>query len=278
MSDADAGYLLGIGDFSRFTTLSVRMLRHYDERGLLVPAHVDPHNGYRFYAPAQLKTAGRIRALRDAGCGISQIGTLLPLFDDGDALRAALVGHARRLTVAAQQIADQRALLDTILNQVKESTMPITVSTRTVPAMTVLGLRRIIANYQAEGELWGEFGALVKSDPQLSMADFGKTWGTTFYDDDYKESDVDVAVWGEYLGDRSPAEPLSVIEMPEQQVAYATLYGPYEGTSAVSEAIGAWMAEQGLSLAGPMFNLLIVSPAQDPNPENWVTELNFPVK
>ncbi len=62
-------YLLGIGDFSRFSRLSVRMLRHYDERGLLVSAHVDAFNGYQFYAPEQLRAAGRIRALQDAGGG-----------------------------------------------------------------------------------------------------------------------------------------------------------------------------------------------------------------
>ncbi len=36
----ESGSLLGIGDFSRYAGLSVRMLRHYDERGLLAPAGV----------------------------------------------------------------------------------------------------------------------------------------------------------------------------------------------------------------------------------------------
>ena len=48
-------------------------------------------------------------------------------------------------------------------------------------------------------------------------------------------------------------------------------------TSAVAEAIGQWISEQGLTPSGPMFNVNIVSPAQDPNPENWVTEVNYPI-
>ncbi|GAA3158787.1 MerR family DNA-binding transcriptional regulator [Nonomuraea salmonea] len=42
------GYL-PIGRFARLCRLSVKRLRHYDELGLLVPAHVDPDSGYRHY-------------------------------------------------------------------------------------------------------------------------------------------------------------------------------------------------------------------------------------
>ena len=275
MNDNDSAYLLGIGDFSRFTMLSVRMLRHYDERGLLVPAHIDPWNGYRYYSPAQLRTAGRIRALRDAGCGISQIAELLPLFDDADALRIALVEHARSLDAAAQKIADQQAFLASI--NLKEPTMSIIVDTRVVPAMTVLALRRTVADYHAEAGLWAEFSDLLKSPAGPGMSQFGKRFGTTYYDPDYQETDVDMAVWAELTGPYDPPEPFAVVQIGEQRVAYATLYGPYEGTGAVCEAIGAWMTTQGLTVGGPMFNINIVSPAQDPNPENWVTEINYPI-
>jgi DNA-binding transcriptional MerR regulator len=40
------------------------MLRHYDEIGLLAPAHVDPVNGYRYYRADQLRVAATIRELR----------------------------------------------------------------------------------------------------------------------------------------------------------------------------------------------------------------------
>ena len=41
-----------IGQFSRMTLLSARMLRHYDRLGLLRPGDVDPSNGYRYYSRA----------------------------------------------------------------------------------------------------------------------------------------------------------------------------------------------------------------------------------
>ncbi|WP_374020100.1 MerR family DNA-binding transcriptional regulator [Paenibacillus thiaminolyticus] len=36
-----------IGDFSKLTQVSIRMLRYYDEIGLLKPARVDELTGYR---------------------------------------------------------------------------------------------------------------------------------------------------------------------------------------------------------------------------------------
>ena len=54
--------MLKIGEFSKLSRVSVRMLRHYDEVGLLAPSEVDPMTGYRYYSERQLITAGRIAA------------------------------------------------------------------------------------------------------------------------------------------------------------------------------------------------------------------------
>lgn len=59
--------MLKIGEFSKLSRVSVRMLRHYDELGLLAPSEVDPMTGYRYYSERQLIAAGRIAALRALG-------------------------------------------------------------------------------------------------------------------------------------------------------------------------------------------------------------------
>ena len=54
--------MLKIGEFSKLSRVSVRMLRHYDEIGLLKPAEIDRFTDYRYYREDQLPTAGRARA------------------------------------------------------------------------------------------------------------------------------------------------------------------------------------------------------------------------
>ena len=48
---------MSIGDFSRATNMSVKTLRYYHRVGLLEPADVDPHTGYRRYTIDQVPTA-----------------------------------------------------------------------------------------------------------------------------------------------------------------------------------------------------------------------------
>ena len=38
-----------IGEFSKLTQVSVRMLRYYEKAGLLKPAEIDHFTGYRYY-------------------------------------------------------------------------------------------------------------------------------------------------------------------------------------------------------------------------------------
>ena len=50
--------MLKIGDFSRLSRVSVRMLRYYDEMNLIKPVRVDKFTGYRYYSEDQLLTMG----------------------------------------------------------------------------------------------------------------------------------------------------------------------------------------------------------------------------
>jgi PPM family protein phosphatase len=71
--------LLSIGEFARAARLSPKALRLYDELGLLRPETVDPGNGYRRYAPAQLERARLVAWLRMLGMPLADIRTVIEL-------------------------------------------------------------------------------------------------------------------------------------------------------------------------------------------------------
>lgn len=66
-----------IGEFSRLTQVTVRMLRYYDETGLLRPARVDPRTGYRLYETRQIPRLNQIIYLRDSGFNVAEIAAAL---------------------------------------------------------------------------------------------------------------------------------------------------------------------------------------------------------
>ncbi len=67
---------LTIGELSRRTGLSVKRLRFYSNEGLLPPAARSP-SGYRLYSEEHVVRIDLIRALRDAGVGLADIGRVL---------------------------------------------------------------------------------------------------------------------------------------------------------------------------------------------------------
>ena len=59
------------------THMTVRTLRHYHQVGLLEPAEVDPHTGYRRYTTDQIPTAQVIRRFRDLGMPLEEVQAVL---------------------------------------------------------------------------------------------------------------------------------------------------------------------------------------------------------
>ncbi len=269
--------LLSIGDFSRYAGLSIRMLRHYDERGLLEPAEVDPVTGYRRYAPSQLSRAGRIRSLRDAGCGIAEISELLPLFDDPAAFSLRMASHLRRLDEEALRLSRQRALVDSLVAAAGSRGAPIAVQERDFPSLRVLLTRRTVADYPAEGELWADLRRLLAHGGVVDSAELGEAIGATYFDDEFRDEDVEMAIWREFTGDPPKGTDFEVALLPPQRVAWATHRGGFDTLARTTEAVGAWVADRGLARTGPMFNVYVVGPGVEPNPDAWITEVNVPV-
>lgn len=99
--------LLSIGEFARAARMSVKALRHYDALGVLVPAHVDPHSGYRRYERAQLRDALLITLMRQADIGLPVVRSALA---DREQLPALVDAELARLRARAQRAQTALAL------------------------------------------------------------------------------------------------------------------------------------------------------------------------
>jgi DNA-binding transcriptional MerR regulator len=65
-----------IGELAERTGVSVRMLRYYEQEGLLQPQR--RNSGYRDFGEAEERTVRRIRTLSEAGLKLASIRQLLP--------------------------------------------------------------------------------------------------------------------------------------------------------------------------------------------------------
>ena len=241
-SVTDTPDLMPIGRFSSLSRISVRMLRHYDAHGVLVPAVVDALTGHRRYDGAQLADAAAIRRLRDVGFGVSAIGAVLavrgtPAFDD--ALRAQRL----ELAAAAEDAATRLRLIDTLI---QEPAMTDTVSLTELPDRTIVHLRGVVPDYAGEGQLWERFLPALQ-EQGIAMTGPG---GCIEHDDEFRESDVDESVFIEVPAGTAVAAPLAVFDAPAARVVEAVVTGPYaQAIPRAHELIGQYVAAHGLTLA-----------------------------
>src|SRR4029077_17807431 len=112
-----------IGDFSRATHLSVRMLRHYHELGLLEPVEVDVDSGYRRYAPEQIVTAQVIRRFRDLDMPLEDIQVVLKA-PDVETRNRVIANHLTRLESSLARTQQTVASVRSLLDRPQDSSMP----------------------------------------------------------------------------------------------------------------------------------------------------------
>jgi len=106
---------LSIGEFARATGLTPKALRLYDDLGLVMPASVDPLNGYRWYAEDQVEQARLVASLRLIGMPLARIAAVL-----------AGPGSADEIAAYWRQVeadtASRRAIVRTLVQRLHEET------------------------------------------------------------------------------------------------------------------------------------------------------------
>ncbi|MEV4741361.1 MerR family transcriptional regulator [Streptomyces sp. NPDC049555] len=107
-----------IGELSRRTGVSTRLLRYYEEQGLLQPER--DTNGYRRYHADAAERVARIRELLAAGLTTDVIRDLMPCAQSG-----GLVGCARSSRLLDDQLARVEDQMDE-LRRKREALLEVT--------------------------------------------------------------------------------------------------------------------------------------------------------
>lgn len=270
--------MLKIGDFSKLSRISIRMLRHYDEIGLLMPDHTDAFTNYRYYSASQLPIAERIIALKEMGFSLATIGQILKEYDDPMALAEFLAVKRLELQDEVETVNHRLLLLDTAVKRLRkdETAMHYNVTLKTMPKRYVASVRMIIPAYDQESVLWNTLNAETSS---LSLQPEENCFAlAAFHDEGFKESDVDVEIQIAVKGTYENTEHVVFKTVPSIEIASATYKGSYDQITAVNQAVAKWVEDNGYTFNGPMFCIYHVSPAQTDDPNELVTEVCYPVK
>lgn len=253
----------------------VKTLRYYHQIGLLEPARIDDFTGYRFYTAVQLSRLNHILALKDLGFSLEQIGQIIGDDLSPEQIRGLL--QLKRAELARQIEADQARLarLESRLKQIeKEAKMPdYEVVIKQVDKMHIGGVRDIVANYASVGPLYEELFAALG---QHGIAPAGPVMAI-YYDEEYKESDVDVEAAVPVSGGSLPKGRVMIRELPGTEVASLVRTGPYDDFTPAYQALMGWIEANGYRIIGPNREIYLRGPEAGVDPAQFVTEIQFPV-
>lgn len=265
-----------IGEFSKLTQVTIRMLRYYDEAGLLKPAEIDPWTGYRLYCVEQIPVLNKIVYLRDSGFSVAEIAAALNSRDEND-----IIGQLQKKQAEIEEnIQAEKEKLHKIELAKKElrgskNDMLYQVSIKSIPSVQVLSLRKVIPDYYAEGQLWMDLSEFVRRQRiEVSPETF-----SIYHDNEYREKEVDVELcvpvkkagrsMGEFTFRCTEAVPLMACTM---------VYGEFSNIAGAYLAFARWLQENSQYEMGAVTRQIVHrGPWNEENPGKYLTEIQIPL-
>lgn len=269
--------LFQIGEFSKLSGTSSRMLRHYEKQALLIPDKKDPITGYRYYTAQQLTTINQIKQLQKMGFSLATIQTILSS-ENVTIFETQLSIREKELQKEVEVLKTQQAMIDSIqqLFDKKMAYLDYAVVKKTLPKRQVMSLRKHISNASDEYTLWQKLYEEVEKQHVEVIPAFSGI--SIYHDPEYKEKNVDLEVQNTVTGTYMNTPEILFRKIDEMAVASVTFSGPYTQLPQVMEALARWIEVHSYQISGPMFNVNHVSPATEQNSEKWVTESCIPIE
>lgn len=265
-----------IGEFSKLTQVTIRMLRYYDEVGLLKPKQIDPWTSYRMYSIEQIPVLNKIVYLRDCGFNVAEIAAALDNGHDSFVVEQLDKKHGE----IKQLIQLENEKLEKIELAKKEllssrNEMHYNVSIKSIPEYQVLSLRRIIPTYYAEGDLWKELSSFAAQNQVTASSN---TF-SIYYDKEYKEQNVDVELCvpvkkaGKNMGEfiYRMAEPVPIM-------ACTMVYGEFANIAGAYLAFAEWLQKNSqYQMIGEERQIVHRGPWNESDPQKYLVEIQIPL-
>lgn len=269
-----------VGEFATLARVSKRLLRYYDEIGLLKPAHTDRSTGYRYYSAEQMVQLNRILVLKELGLSLEQISRMLHDDVSTDEMQGMLLLKKaeieQQLRAELQRIRKIEARIGAIRST--ENDTPLDVVIKPIPAQSALSVRSVFQSFETAVMTHHQIRAAL---PERSG------YGLCFiicHDDEVVDHDMNLEMG--CLIETTSHDPVTLYDglqlttrqLPaEPMMATTIMTGALEIIHAGYGQMGLWVETNGYRLAGTPREITIKA-AQSVGGGDLVTELQFPVE
>ena len=268
---------LKIGEFSKMMQITVKTLRHYEQKGVLVPNEVDEWTGYRYYSITQMQRLNTIRGLQRQGFTLEEIKELL---EDGaqtpsiEQLTQKIEETERQL----QLLTERRSQLLKWMDSHKQIKTMEKFCIQSLPEIIVASHREVISGYSALGLL-----CVNKIGPEMQRLGCkcpppGYCF-TIEHNQEFCAENIDIEYCEQVEEMGNDSDIIQFKRLPAVEKALCMKHvGPYERFyESFTEAL-AYMEEQGYRLAGHPRTCYIDGIWNQEDSEKWLSIIQIPIE
>ena len=268
---------LKIGEFSRLMQVTIKTLRHYEQKELLIPDEVDEWTGYRYYSIGQMQKLNSIRNLQRLGFTLEEIRDL----HDDESHTPSIEQLTEKIKETEKQlqllIARRDQLIEWSDSQKKIKEMK-KFTIESLPEVIVASHREVISDYSALGMLcynvigpeMQRLGCKCPPPGYCFTVEHNKEYTPTGIDIEYCEQVEEMGTDSSIIQFKKlPAVP-KVLSMKH--------YGPYDRFYESFTEGYAFMEENGYKIAGQPRTCYIDGIWNQEDPEKWLSLIQIPIE
>lgn len=266
--------MIKIGEFSQINKITVKTLRLYDKIGLLKPRSTDRFNGYRYYGSEQLPIIQKIISLKQAGFSLKEIRKILE--SEADFLRELEIKEEKLQAEVTENLGKLQRVKAIIGRFKKGENMDYNVVIKELPEVVVACRRLIIKDY---GELFKaapEMGEMMKA--QNLKCRVPEYCFNIYHDGEYRDKDIDVEICEAVVTPGEETSDLKFKKVERVEAACVIHKGPYEKLREAYGALIQWLEDNNYEPADYFRESYIDGIWNKENPEEWLTEIQVPIK
>ncbi len=268
--------MFSIGEFSRITGLSLKTIRFYHEKEILIPSSVDVGSGYRYYDHNNVERARIITCFREMEFSINEIKTILENYDDQADILDYLEQHRKVIEGKMRKHKNILVSLDNIISNEREALAAMKNSSFEVEEKPLEAIK--IAGVRMKGKY---------SDCGEGFARIGKKFGRyicgkplcLYYDNEYRPDDADFEACMPVRGGKE-VEGFSIRQLPAGQCVSLLHKGPYDELGRSYAKILEYVKEKGYEIVMPSREVYLKGPGMifKGNAKKYLTEIQFVIK
>jgi len=253
--------------------MSVKTLRHYHKKQILIPSFVNEDSGYRYYNSRDVERARVISVLKSFQFSLEDIEAILKGTNDDTDIIGELKNKKAQLNEDIRKLRNVTSSIDSVIQKEKEA-IQVTSTTTSIEIKVIPEQLVIATRWQ------GPYSDTGKAMSRIYRAGGRYSAGPAFnlyYDGEHKE-----------IADTESCLPIKKLikskldcrTLPKQRCVSVIHKGSYESLGSSYRSLFDFIKENALGTLLPIREVYIKGPGMifKGNPDNYVTEILIPIE